>query len=842
MARRGTSAMSREARNRRRKHRHVNQHRAHARPRRRARPALKSWTTALVASTALGAGWPARVIAGARPESGASPAWALPAQTSPTAGAQPIRRFDIAPGPLSEVLVAFAGATGVRVTLSVESIGMITSPGVTGTFTVQDALARLLDGTSVTCRFTAPDVATLEFRAVAASVDVTGQAPAAPPVSPKYVAPLVDTPQSIDVISSQVMAEQGTTTLRDALRNVSGISLAAGEGGAQGDNLTIRGFTARNDLFIDGMRDFGSYYRDPFNTEAVEVLQGPSSVTFGRGSTGGVVNQATKAPQLRSFVTTDTDLGTDLTRRVTVDMGTPVAALGPGAAFRLNLMGTDSDVAGRDVAQNRRFGLAPSLALGIGSATRWTFNYLHQTANDIPDYGVPWLFNGPAPVNHENYYGFASGNYLRTNDDIATTKVEHDVNDQVTVRDQFRYAHYTRDALITEAQIATPVTLATPLDAMTVNRHEIGVNSVESFLDDQLDLVTRFQTAGIAHTLVSGVEASRETSDPTRPTYTNVPTTSLVDPDPAQPFAGTATITSQVITTAVSVAAYVLDTARMGEHWELTGGVRFDRFATDYSQSVAPVSAFSRVDALPTWRAAVVYKPTPFGSVYADAGTSFNPSAESLSLSAATANLPPEQNQTYEVGTKWNLAHDQLSVRGAVFRTEKTNAREPDPNNPLLDVLAGNERVDGVQVDASGYVTRRWELLASYARLDSEVVSSNYYPGSVGAQLANVPQNTFNAWTTYAAPHRWQVGAGTNHVSSRTASSTVPLDPTTGLVKQVPGYWVFNAMARRPLGPHLDLQLNANNLANAYYYDEPHPAHIVLGPGRSLLLGLKVKF
>jgi catecholate siderophore receptor len=121
-------------------------------------------------------------------------------------------------------------------------------------------------------------------------------------------------------------------------------------------------------------------------------------------------------------------------------------------------------------------------------------------------------------------------------------------------------------------------------------------------------------------------------------------------------------------------------------------------------------------------------------------------------------------------------------------------------------------------------------------------VSSNYYPASVGAQLANVPKNTFNAWTTYAAPRRWQLGAGGNHVSSRTASSTVPLDPTTGLVKQVPGYWVFNAMARRPLGPHLDLQLNANNLANAYYYDEPHPAHIVLGPGRSLLLGLKVKF
>src|ERR1700722_910590 len=204
--------------------------------------------------------------------------------------------------------------------------------------------------------------------------------------------------------------------------------------------------------------------------------------------------------------------------------------------------------------------------------------------------------------------------------------------------------------------------------------------------------------------------------------------------------------------------------------------------------------------------------------------------------------MPPEKSMTYEGGTKWDLGSGKLSINGSVFRTEKTNAREPDPNNPLLNVLAGNQRVDGAQVDATGYLTSRWEMLASYARLDSEVVSSNYYPASVGAQLANVPRNTFNVWTTYAAPHRWQVGAGSNHVSSRTASSTVPLDPTTGLVKEVPGYWVFNAMAKRPLGPHLDLQLNANNLTNAYYYDEPHPAHIVLGPGRSLQFALKVKF
>jgi catecholate siderophore receptor len=274
----------------------------------------------------------------------------------------------------------------------------------------------------------------------------------------------------------------------------------------------------------------------------------------------------------------------------------------------------------------------------------------------------------------------------------------------------------------------------------------------------------------------------------------------------------------------------------------LTGGIRWDRFDTDYSQTVAPASAFNRIDEMPSWRAALVYKPVSIGSIYFDAGTSFNPSAESLSLGAGTANLPPEKNRTYELGSKWDFPHDRLSLRAAVFQTVKLNAREPDPTNALLNVLAGTDRVNGAQIDVRARLTSRWDLLASYANLDGKVISSNYYPASIGAQLANVPRNTFNFWSTYHLPGHWETGVGGNYVSSRTASSTVPLDPTTGLVKEVPGYWVFNAMAKHQLTEHVDLQVNVNNIANRYYYDELHPAHIVLGPGRSALVGLKFKF
>jgi len=753
-----------------------------------------------------------------------------------------VRRFDIADGPLETVLSAFERVSGCTAEVVKPGIRIIHSPGVSGTYTPEQALQKLLEGTGLTFHFTSASAVVIDLKNASATVDVTASVDALAGSSPKYSQPALDTPQTITSVTQGTMQEQGVTTLRDALRNVAGISLAAGEGGSQGDNLTIRGFTARNDLFIDGMRDFGSYYRDPFNTQEVEVLQGPSSVTFGRGSTGGVVNQATKTPSLSQFISGDFDLGTDLTRRLALDVNVPVPALGKSAAFRLNLMGDEGNVAERDVAENRRFGIAPSLAWGLGTDTRFTLSYFHQNGDDIPDYGIPWLFNGAAPVNRTNYYGFKDGNYLRTYDDIGTAKAEHDVNKHITVRDQLRYANYVRDVLITEPQIPSGVTLATPLSSIQITRHEIGVNSVESYLDEQLDMMAHFNTGFIHHEVVTGIEAGRETSDPTRPTWTNVPTTSLLNPNPDQVLTGTETITSRVHTTAVSEAAYVLDTMSLGRHWDVTGGIRWDRFDTSYSQTVAPASAFQRVDEMPSWRSALVYKPVAIGSVYFAAGTSFNPSAEALSLSASTANLPPEKNRTYEFGTKWDLPNGRFSLRSSIFETTKLNAREPDPTNSLLNVLAGTQRVRGAEMEIHSRLTSRWDILGSYANLDAKLISSKYYPAAIGAQLANVPRNSFNFWTTYRLPWRIEAGLGSNYVSSRTASSTAPFDPVTGLVKQVPGYWVFNGMLSRRLNEHLSLQANINNIANRYYYDELHPAHIVLGPGRSALIGLKFKF
>ena len=672
---------------------------------------------------------------------------------------------------------------------------------------------------------------------------------------PKLTQPLRDTPQTITVIPKQVMQDQGVTTLRDALRNVTGISLNAGEASRQGDSLTIRGFTASNDIYLDGMNDFGSYYRDPFNLEQIDVLTGPSSVLFGRGSTGGVVNQSSKMPFLGTYRAGTVVVGTDMTKRVTADVNTPVDGLGPGAAFRINLMAHNSEVTDRDHAENSRFGLAPTIAFGLGTDTRTTLSYFHQTEYDTPDYGVPWLDQAgstiakPAPVPRSNFYGFDSSDYLRTNADVVTGKIEHDVSDAITLRDQLRFANYLRDFRITEPIISSTnnttaqlVPAGTPLSALTVYRNEITGHSTETFLEDQADMTSRFHTWFVDHTLVTGIAIGRQTSDPSRYTYSGVPTTNLLTPNPDQPFTGTAALTSQVGTTAYTQGAYAIDTLKLNPHWDLVGAVRFDRFDAATHQNVAngatqPIFSFRHVDQMPSYRAAVIYKPVHEGSIYAEYGTSFDPSAETLSLTSATGPLPPVKNRTYEAGTKWDLFGERLSLNGALFRIEQYNARETDPSNSLNVVLAGDIVIDGFSLGGSGHLTDRWQVFTGYTYLDGEVVSSPF--SDKGNRPANTPRNTFTLWSTYDVTQRFQVGAGPTFVADRFASSNVD---SNGERRLAPAYWTGQAMMKYRVTDAVDVQLNVYNVTNSVYYDQLHPNHIPPSAGRTALLSTSFRF
>jgi catecholate siderophore receptor len=338
---------------------------------------------------------------------------------------------------------------------------------------------------------------------------------------------------------------------------------------------------------------------------------------------------------------------------------------------------------------------------------------------------------------------------------------------------------------------------------------------------------------------VGGFEYDHETSDPVRTTFTGVPATNLLSPNDNQPFSGIGTVSSRAHATVDTLALYAVDTMKLGEHWEVIGGIRWDDVYSTYSQTVAPASSFSRVDSLVSWRGSLVYKPVQAGSFYFSAGTSFDPSAEQLSLSAATANVAPEKNLTYEIGTKWDLLEKRFSFTGALFWDEKTNARTTDPNDDLLNILGGDQRAIGGTVGLVGKLTENWQMTTSYTHMESKVVSSTT-PGQTGNPLANAPRNTFSLWTTYKTPWNLEIGAGADVVSGRTASLTP--DANTDLIRAVPGYVVFNAMARYPLSKNVALQFNLDNIANKYYYDGIHPQHIIPGVGRTFLVSLAFKF
>src|SRR5579871_5035219 len=292
-------------------------------------------------------------------------------------------------------------------------------------------------------------------------------------------AKIKDTPQSINVLPKELLQQQNATSLQDALKNVPGVTLNSGEGGSHGDTINLRGFPAADDFFLDGLRDTGFYTRDPFNLDAIEVYKGPASTLFGRGSTGGVINQVSKAPGLGDSAQGQVTVGTNNEQRGVIDVN---YALGDTMALRVNAMAQHANVADRDFVANDRWGFAPTLAVGIGTANRLTLAWFHQDEDDIPDYGVPFVGTRPAPVNRANYYGLPLDDRFQAKVDVGTLKFVHDFNDSLSFSESARVGDYGFNSRETAAhydpanpQVVPTPTNATPLGAILIYRDRPSV-------------------------------------------------------------------------------------------------------------------------------------------------------------------------------------------------------------------------------------------------------------------------------------------------------------------------------------------------------------------------------
>jgi catecholate siderophore receptor len=698
--------------------------------------------------------------------------------------------------------------------------------------------------------------------------------------STKYTQPLREVPQTVQVVPQAVMQERGATSLRDVLKNVPGISMQAGEGGAPaGDNLSIRGFGARSDIFVDGVRDTagGGYGRDPFNIESVEVAKGPASANSGRGSTGGSINMVSKAPKLDPFYRGELTGGTDNLFRSTIDINVPLwvnggapaavptgkdevsgkgvtlpSAAESGAAFRLNAMVHDQDLPGRDYVNNQRWGIAPSFAFGLGTDTRFTLNFMHLDQDNVPDYGIPWvprtstnpdLLPGVPPVPFSNYYGSLTRDYERIKTDLATGILEHDFSDDLKFRSALRWGRNHRDSITSSPRFASVNT------GTTINRNFQSRDQLDESRSWQSDLRWDTTTGSVKHEIVAGFEASREDSrNDVRVSSTgSAPTTDLFDPDPWAPYTGIISYNGAYTdTTGDTFAFYLFDTIKLNRQWTLTAGLRHDTFELDYANRSATgtMTYLEREDHMLSVRAALNYKPAENGSIYLGYGTSFNPSTEGLAYIAAPSatnttlslfNADPEENRTFELGTKWDLFDDRLALTAAIFRTEKTNARTTDPADPTVVSLTGEQMVQGFELGFTGSITDRWRLIGGYTYLDSEVKKSAV-PAEVGSEVSNTPEHSFSLWSVHNLTDKLEAGVGVQYVGERYSGNNSTTRQKAG------DYLTVDAMLSYQINESVTLRLNGYNLFDEEYIDRVGGGHFVPGAGRSVSLSASFSF
>ena len=404
--------------------------------------------------------------------------------------------------------------------------------------------------------------------------------------------PLINTPQTINVVTQQVIREQNATTVADALRNVPGITFRAGEGGNQGDTPIIRGFDARNDIFRDGVRDPGWYTRDVFSVENVEVLKGPSSFLFGRGSTGGVINLVSKAPKEQTFVEADVIGNTGPGIRATLDAN---GKINEAVTARLQVMGQRHDIPDRDNVEENRWGIAPSLSLKMTEDTKATFSYIFQHDSSIPDRGIPFLpltFGLPrasAPVPKNTWYGILSGadpDKEVIDAHIATAKIEHNFTNDIKLTNTTRYVNVDRlnRATLPQGFNPTPDNLA----SYTFRTGRQNQNFTNELAANTTDLSARFWTGPLEHQFVAGADFYNEKREQISRPYLNA-TAGFANAFAPDPFRNPGLFGPPGLPTtseATTAAAYVADQIKIGEILELLGGVRYDNFETTSGSAI----------------------------------------------------------------------------------------------------------------------------------------------------------------------------------------------------------------------------------------------------------------
>lgn len=816
----------------------------------------------------------------------AAPPEAAGQQATPS---QTVHDFNIAPGTISDVANALQKATGITFIAPDDTVGGLSSPGVKGVMTVEEALKAALQETSVSVKFVTPERAVFQLHGSDETMTVTSDVLP----SPKYTAPILDLPQTLTVIPEQIIQYTASTTLADALRTVPGITFGAGEGGNPlGDRPFIRGVDTQSSTYIDGMRDVAAQSREVFNTESIEVSQGSSGVNGGRGTAGGSINMNSKMARRNTFLNGTFTSGSAQMLRGVVDGNTKFNNWIDG---RLNGMWTNYNVNGRDYVNFGRWGVAPSLAFGLGGPTRLTLNYYHMISNGMPDPGIPYnnpnvptvKYNVPQvlqpgdgqPLNimsRSTFYGLLDRDFRQEAAKAATGRIERDLwGERHVIRNTFRYSVNGQN-YITSMPDDSRGNLYYGLIFRRQNNRVTGVHAAIN----QTDLSGQFETGQMKHTYATGMEFSSERGNndnytvntlaaPRNPlsaantescldgggAISNYNCTSIFNPDAHDPWNGSIVRTNNPSNSkTITKSVYGFDTIQMVKHLQTTLGVRYDNYSSTFISTRATANNatcgalrcnFLRTDNLLNYQASLIYKPTPGSSIYGSVSTSSTPTGNALAQgvdssalnSSINTALAPEKNRTVEAGTKIEVLHGKALLTGAFFQSDVDNARITLTDGSIGS--AGVKRVRGFQATISGQLTRKWQVFGGYTFMDAVLVSVGGAGAAAGLQngtsFPNTPKNSASVTTYYTVTPKLMLGGGLYSMSRVWGNQSTN--------KWVPAYARVDVFGTYKINKRMNVQGNLQNLGNVIYYTQAYQTHFAtLGAGRAGTLALNFTF
>jgi catecholate siderophore receptor len=658
---------------------------------------------------------------------------------------------------------------------------------------------------------------------------------------------LRDIPQSITVVTEKLIDDRNLDTLNAVLHNTAGVTFQAAEGGEE--DVRLRGFSllSTGDIFIDGMRDPAFYDRDTFNNDRIELLRGSASMLFGRGSTGGAVNQVNKAPMAIDQSEVTTTLGSGNYARVTGDFNIKT---GESAALRINAMATKADNNGAGTKIDKR-GVAAAYRFGIGETDEFSVGIYSLRNNNGVNYGMRWIkptsaaATSTSTINEalapNTYYGLDS-DYNKGKADYATASHIHRFDDDSELKTTVRHGVFDRDQRASTINYGTTNGVATGInnfsDATIITRGTVLKIQDMNATYAQSDYSTKFQALGFKHEVLAGVDLAQEGKRVFAGTAITKASTV------ASNTSGSGSIDEGSLSnafTADNLGIYAQDLVQVAPNWKLLGGLRFDRmrgnYAT-YNTAGRQTGAFEQTIGDWSQRVGALYQPNELSSFHFSWGTSFNTSADTYSYSSTSQNTPPEQSRNVEFGAKLDSADKMYTTRLAIFQSTKFNERNTDPDSAATQaLLSGQRHTTGLEIDVSGRMTPKWEIFGSYMWMpDAMIDKSNATSDAAkqGARPGLTPIHSGTVWTTYQFTPELRLGTGINFRSEQAAATNPGF--------MAPAFATLDLMGEYQFSERYVLKVNVTNALNKLYADSLYTNFYVPGSGRNIQATMNIKF